>query len=68
MTKSIVILLLITIAIVMSYQIGKTNCKTETIIKEKKVIEYVTQQKAQIYARPNADRDALLKLMQNGDL
>lgn len=68
MIKSIVIILLITLAIAMSYQVGKTDCKIETITKEKKVIEYVVQQKAKIYSRPNADSDVLLKLMQDGKL
>lgn len=55
-------------AFAMSYQVGKSTCKVETITKEKKVIEYVVQQKAQIYSRPNADSNTLLKLMQDGKL
>lgn len=68
MTKSIVIMLLILLVTAMSYQFGRNNCKVETIIKEKKVIEYVAQQKSEIYSRPNAGRNALLKLMHDGKL
>lgn len=42
--------------------------KGEEIIKEVEVIKYVEKEKAKIWAKPNANRDDLLKLMHNGEL
>lgn len=42
--------------------------KGEQIIKEVEVIKYVEKEKAKIWAKPNAGRDDLLKLMQSGKL
>lgn len=40
----------------------------ENIIKEAEVIKYVEKEKSQIWTKPNADRDALLELMQANKL
>lgn len=42
--------------------------KGKEIIKEVEVIKYVEKEKAKIWAKPNANRDDLLKLMRNGEL
>lgn len=42
--------------------------KGKEIIKEVEVIKYVEKEKAKIWAKPNAGRDDLLKLMHNGEL
>lgn len=68
MTKSIVIILLISVAWGLAYYLGKSNCEVKTLIQEKKVIQYVEQKKSAIYSRPNADRTELLKLMHNNQL
>ncbi|MGN0913716.1 MAG: hypothetical protein ACI4OW_02340 [Alphaproteobacteria bacterium] len=51
-----------------AYTLGKQECETGQIIKEKKEMEYVVKEKSKIYARPNAGRDKLLKLMYDGML
>lgn len=51
-----------------AYTQGKKECEMQQIVKEKKGIEYVFKEKSKIYARPNADRNELLKLMHDGVL
>lgn len=50
----------------LSYQLGKSHSKIKIIEKEVEVIRYETKSKEEIYMRPNATRDALLKLMHEG--
>ena len=52
----------------LSYQLGKSHSKIKIIEKEVEVIRYETRSKEEIYMRPNATRDALLKLMRSGAL
>ncbi|MBO7244450.1 MAG: hypothetical protein J6V53_04125 [Alphaproteobacteria bacterium] len=52
----------------LSYQLGKSHSKIKIIEKEVEVIRYETKTKEEIYMRPNASRDALLKLMRAGAL
>ncbi len=51
-----------------AYAQGKKRCELKQIVKEKEKIEYVLKEKSKIYARPNAGRDKLLKLMYDGVL
>lgn len=50
------------------YNLGKKQCQTETLTAKQEIKENVDTQKARIYARPNAGRSALLKLMYEGKL
>lgn len=50
------------------YFAGKDNAKIEYIEKQVEVIKYVEKKKADIYSKPNATRDELLKLMQSNKL
>ncbi len=58
-----------------SYFLGRSHSEIKIIkergkeiIKEVEVIKYVEREKAKIWSAPNAGRDDLLKLMQNGKL
>lgn len=53
---------------VLFYRLGRSNCKIETLVKEKEVIRYVERRKADIYSRPNASRAELLELMRRNEL
>ena len=54
------------------YEVGQTNGRSEAKIqiieKEVEVIRYVEKKRAEIQAKPNAGRDALLELMHNNKL
>lgn len=57
------------------YYLGRSHAEVKIvkeqgkeIIKEVEVIKYVEKEKAQIWAKPNAGRNDLLKLMHNGEL
>lgn len=52
----------------LSYQLGKSHSKIKIVEKQVEVIRYETKKKEEIYVQPNASRDALLRLMQNGEL
>lgn len=43
--------------------VGESKAKVEIIEKKVEVIRYVEKKKADIYSKPNANRDDLLKLM-----
>ena len=50
------------------YQLGQKQCQTQILTHQQEKTQNVSMQKAKIYARPNAGRDALLELMQNNIL
>lgn len=47
---------------------GRKEAKIRIIEKEVEVIKYVEKKRAEIQAKPNAGRDALLELMRTGCL
>ncbi len=47
-------------------RLGQIQAEKEIVVKQVEVVRRVQKQKAEIYARPNAGRAALLELMQNG--
>lgn len=47
---------------------GKSMAKTQVVEKQTEVIKYVAKKRAIIQAKPNADRDELLKLMRANNL
>ena len=50
------------------YLLGKKDCQNQYLTNQQEHKKNVIHQKAQIYSRPNADRDTLLKLMYDGSL
>lgn len=48
---------------VSGYLAGKSNARIEYIEKQVEVVKYVEKAKSNIYSKPNAGRDDLLKLM-----
>ena len=50
------------------YELGKSRAEVKFVEKEVEVVRYVEKKRAEIYARPNAGRDALLELMRGGKL
>lgn len=47
---------------------GKSQAKTQIVEKQVEVIKYAARKRAEIQARPNANRDELLMLMRSGNL
>ena len=47
---------------------GTSMTKTQVVEKQTEVIKYVAKKRAIIQAKPNADRDELLKLMRANNL
>lgn len=50
------------------YAVGSRDVKIEYVVREKEVIKYVENKKADIYVKPNASRIDLLQLMHDGKL
>ena len=50
------------------YNLGQKQCRTEMLTARQELKENVQVEKSRIYARPNAGRSALLKLMRSGTL
>ena len=73
--KNAVSILLLTALCVACYMLGRSHSEVKIIkqegkeiIKEVEVIKYVEKEKAKIWSKPNANRDELINLMQNGQL
>ena len=73
--KWAVSLVLLTALCFVCYMLGRSHSEVKIIkqakkeiIKEVEVIKYVEKEKAKIWVKPNANRDALLKLMQADQL
>lgn len=47
------------------YNLGQKQCRTEMLTARQELKENVQVEKSRIYARPNAGRSALLKLMRS---
>lgn len=50
------------------YAVGSRDVKIEYVVQEKEVIKYVEKKKAEIYSAPNAQRDDLVRLFNDGKL
>lgn len=50
------------------YNLGQKQYRTEMLTARQELKENVQVEKSRIYARPNAGRSALLKLMRSGTL
>jgi hypothetical protein len=52
----------------LGYSAGSNKRQIEYVTKEVEVVRYVNKKKSDIYSKPNANRDALLKLMHDNKL
>ena len=52
----------------LGYSAGSNKRQIEYVTKEVEVVRYVNKKKSDIYSKPNASRDALLKLMHDNKL
>ncbi len=51
-----------------AYLLGRSHAEVRIVKEQVEVVKYVSQKKAEIYAKPNAGRTELLKLMHDGKL
>ncbi len=68
MIKYAILIILLMLCGWLIYQLGQKQCQTQILTHQQEKTQNVSMQKAKIYARPNAGRDALLELMQNNIL
>ena len=68
MNKQIIKVIVLFLVCGIFYLLGRSHAETKIITQKMEVIKYVNKKKAEIYSQPNADRSALLKLMQNNQL
>jgi hypothetical protein len=66
--RGLFVFLLVLVLCFLSYQLGKSHSKIKIVEKEVEVIRYDTKSKEEIYQKPNATRDTLLRLMRAGSL
>ena len=64
----VIFLLVIGGAYLAGYHIGAADRQVEYVTKEIEVIKYVDKKKSDIYSKPNATRNELLKLMHDNVL
>lgn len=64
----VVFILVVGGAYLAGYHVGKADRQVEYVTKEIEVTKYVEKKKAEIYSKPNLDRQSLLELMRNGKL
>ena len=67
MTKYVIVILQILLCL-LSYFLGRSHSRIQTITKEIEVVKYVTQAQKKIIAAPNLERDSLLELMHRHQL
>ena len=46
-----------------AYMLGRSHSEVKIVKEQVEVVKYVEKKKADIYSKPNANRDELLKLM-----
>lgn len=51
-----------------AYFLGRSHSELKIVKEQVEVIKYVEKKKADIYSKPNLDRQSLLKLMYDGKL
>lgn len=51
-----------------SYVLGRSHAETKIVKQQVEIIKYVAKKRAEIAAKPNANRDDLLKLMRDNKL
>lgn len=50
------------------YRVGSSDKQVEYVTKQVEVVKYVSRERAEVHAKPNAGRAELLKLMHDGKL
>lgn len=66
--KYAVLIGLFAVALGGAYLLGRSHAEVRIVKEQVEVVKYVSQKKAEIYAKPNAGRAELLKLMHDGKL
>ncbi len=61
-------LFVVTGAYYTGYQVGSSDKQVEYVTKQVEVVKYVSRERAEVHAKPNAGRTELLKLMHDGKL
>ncbi len=59
-------LVLFAVALGGVYLLGRSHAEVRIVKEQVEVVKYVSRERAEVYARPNAGRDELLKLMHDG--
>lgn len=68
LAKWAALLILMAALCLVFFELGKSKAKVEIVTKEIEVIKYVEKRRAKIFSAPNADRNTLLRRMQNNVL
>ena len=66
--KYAVVFGLFVVALGGAYLLGRSHAEVRIVKEQVEVVKYDSQKKAEIYAKPNAGRAELLKLMHDGKL
>lgn len=66
--KNAVVFILFISAMLGAYLLGRSHSELKIVKEQVEVIKYVNKEKAEIYSRPNASRDELLRLLNDGKL
>lgn len=61
--KNAVIAILFMLCWLGAYMLGRSHSEVKIVKEQVEVVKYVEKARADIYSRPNANRDELLKLM-----
>ena len=68
MMKNALIAILFMLCWLGAYLLGRSHSEAKIIKEQVEVVKYVEKARADIYAKPNASRDELLKLMRQNVL
>ena len=68
MMKNAVVVVLFIACLAGAYLLGRSHSEVKIIKEQVEVVKYVEKARADIYAKPNAGRDELLKLMRQNVL
>ena len=61
--KNAVVVVLFIACLTGAYLLGRSHSEVKIIKEQVEVVKYVEKKKTDIYSKPNANRDELLKLM-----
>ena len=68
MMKNALIAILFMLCWLGAYMLGRSHSEVKIVKEQVEVVKYVEKVRADIYSRPNANRDELLKLMRQNVL
>ena len=66
--KNAVVAVLFISCLAGAYLLGRSHSELKIVKEQVEVVKYVEKQKADIYSKPNASRNDLLKLMHNNKM